>query len=118
MNPSIADALSFPRNSSSKGDVKFNLFWLPALCVEVQCPQSGVASGSPTPRASFEGVFRQASVVKGHNRDTAWYAAVDHEWPALNKAFETWLAAENFDGGGRQRRSLSSLTKALLTAKG
>jgi len=86
--------------------------------VEVQCPQSGVASGSPTPRASFEGVFRQASVVKGHNRDTAWYAAVGHEWPALNKTFETWLAAENFDGGGRQRRSLSSLTKALLTAKG
>lgn len=67
---------------------------------------------------SFEGVFRQASVVKGHNRDTAWYAAVDHEWPALNDAFETWLAAENFDEGGEQRRSLSSLTEALLVAKG
>lgn len=67
---------------------------------------------------SFEGIFRQASVVKGHNRDTAWYAVIDREWPALNDAFQAWLAADNFDAGGRQRVSLRSLTEALRAAKG
>lgn len=67
---------------------------------------------------SFEGVFRQALVSKGHNRDTAWYAAIDAEWPALRQAFETWLAPENFDENGAQRRSLSELTEPVLVAKG
>jgi RimJ/RimL family protein N-acetyltransferase len=67
---------------------------------------------------SYEGVFRQASIVKGRNRDTAWYAAIDSEWPALEQAYRTWLAPENFDGGGRQRRSLASLTSPILTARG
>lgn len=60
---------------------------------------------------SFEGVFRQAAVVKGRNRDTAWYAAIDSEWPRLKTAFETWLAPENFDRRGIQRRSLGTLTR-------
>jgi RimJ/RimL family protein N-acetyltransferase len=55
---------------------------------------------------SYEGIFRQATVVKGRNRDTAWYAAIDSEWPALSAAFEAWLAPENFDSDGQQRRSL------------
>lgn len=59
---------------------------------------------------SYEGLFRQAAVVKGHNRDTAWYAIIDEEWPALSRAFQTWLAPENFDPEGRQRRRLSVLT--------
>ena len=63
---------------------------------------------------SYEGVFRQASVVKGRNRDTAWYATIDQEWPALNQAFETWLAPDNFDAAGQQRQSLSTLTRPLL----
>lgn len=67
---------------------------------------------------SFEGVFRQAMVVKGHNRDTAWYATIDREWPALDAAFRTWLAPENFDADGRQRVSLSGLTRSLLVATG
>jgi RimJ/RimL family protein N-acetyltransferase len=67
---------------------------------------------------SFEGVFRQAAVVKGRNRDTAWYAAIDSEWPALEAVFETWLAPENFDADGRQRRSLSALTRPILAACG
>ncbi|HZI80526.1 MAG TPA: GNAT family protein [Vicinamibacterales bacterium] len=58
---------------------------------------------------SYEGIFRQAVVTKGRNRDTAWYAAIDSEWPRLSAAFEAWLAPENFDASGQQRRSLSSL---------
>jgi RimJ/RimL family protein N-acetyltransferase len=57
----------------------------------------------------FEGIFRQATVYKNRNRDTAWFSIVDSEWPALKAAFERWLSPENFDGAGRQRRSLGSL---------
>ena len=59
---------------------------------------------------SYEGIFRQATVVKGRNRDTAWFAAVDTEWPALHGAFETWLAPDNFDANGKQIQRLSDLT--------
>ena len=63
---------------------------------------------------SYEGIFRQMLVVKGRNRDSAWYAIIDKEWPALKRAFETWLAADNFDGEGKQRESLSVLTAGAL----
>jgi RimJ/RimL family protein N-acetyltransferase len=65
---------------------------------------------------AFEGVFRQATVYKGRNRDTAWYAIVDREWPALARAFEAWLDPANFDAAGRQRRRLSALTAAARAA--
>ncbi|KAA2237405.1 GNAT family N-acetyltransferase [Salinarimonas soli] len=58
---------------------------------------------------TFEGVFRQHMVVKGQNRDTAWYAMLDAEWPARKAAFERWLDPANFDADGRQRASLSSM---------
>ena len=67
---------------------------------------------------SYEGVFRQAHVVKGHNRDTAWYATIDREWPALDAAFRRWLDPSNFDAQGRQRTSLSALTGPILVARG
>src|SRR3954451_8470397 len=57
----------------------------------------------------FEGVFRQHMIVKGANRDTAWYSIIDGEWPAVRAAFEAWLAPANFDADGRQRRSLESV---------
>jgi RimJ/RimL family protein N-acetyltransferase len=60
----------------------------------------------------FEGVFRHHMVVKGRNRDTAWYAITDDEWPAIRDAFETWLSPENFDEAGRQHRRLGELTAA------
>ncbi len=63
---------------------------------------------------SFEGIFRQASVVKDYNRDTAWYAIMDHEWPAIQDAMNRWLSSENFDEQGNQKLSLSSLTSPLL----
>jgi RimJ/RimL family protein N-acetyltransferase len=55
----------------------------------------------------FEGIFRQSMVVKGRNRDTAWYSMLDAEWPGRKRAFEAWLAPENFDEDGRQFSSLS-----------
>ena len=64
---------------------------------------------------SFEGVFRQALVVKGRNRDTAWFAMIDHEWPALKEAFDVWLSPRNFDHNGEQRVRLGNLT-ALVRA--
>jgi RimJ/RimL family protein N-acetyltransferase len=63
---------------------------------------------------SYEGIFRQMLVVKGRNRDSAWYAAIDSEWPALQHAFETWLSADNFDSEGMQKQSLTALTAAAL----
>ncbi len=63
---------------------------------------------------SYEGVFRQARVNKGRNRDTAWFAAIDSEWPALDRAFRQWLDPANFDEAGRQRVSLASLTRPVL----
>lgn len=63
---------------------------------------------------SFEGIFRQAGVFKGRNRDTAWYAAIDDEWPALDQAFRIWLDPANFDAENRQKVSLTQLTSGLL----
>lgn len=57
----------------------------------------------------FEGVFRQHLVVKGENRDTAWYSIVDKEWPALRTAYEAWLDPDNFDAQGRQKRTLEEM---------
>ncbi|MCL4134659.1 UNVERIFIED_CONTAM: hypothetical protein GTU68_066642 [Idotea baltica] len=65
---------------------------------------------------SWEGIFRQHLIVKGRNRDTAWFAMTDHEWPEICVAFETWLEAGNFDDQGRQRQSLSALTAPHLFA--
>jgi RimJ/RimL family protein N-acetyltransferase len=63
---------------------------------------------------SYEGIFRQATVAKGRNRDTAWYAAIDAEWPSLRAAFRTWLDPGNFDALGWQRTRLSDLTRPIL----
>jgi len=76
------------------------------------------ALNAPSRRAAlrygftFEGVFRQHFIVKGRNRDTAWFSMLDSEWPARKAAFERWLAPENFDAQGRQKVSLSALHAA------
>ena len=67
---------------------------------------------------SYEGIFRQARVDKGRNRDTAWYAMIDREWPSIDAAFQRWLDPANFDEQGRQRTSLGALTGPLLVARG
>lgn len=62
---------------------------------------------------SYEGVFRQMSVVKGRNRDTAWFSVIDSEWPGLRAAYDAWLAPSNFDAKGHQRERLSDLTRLV-----
>jgi RimJ/RimL family protein N-acetyltransferase len=66
---------------------------------------------------SYEGVFRQHLVVKGRNRDSAWFSVIDSEWPALAEAFRVWLDPANFDARGRQKERLSDLTR-LVRANG
>ena len=63
---------------------------------------------------TFEGVFRQATIYKGRNRDTAWYAIVDRDWPALAEAYKRWLDPANFDARGRQRLHLGDLTRPTI----
>lgn len=62
----------------------------------------------------FEGIFRKHMIVKGRNRDTAWFAILDDEWPQRAVAFETWLRPENFDAQGRQRLKLGTLNATTL----
>lgn len=65
---------------------------------------------------AFEGIFRRHMVVKGKNRDTAWYAMTEDEWPQLQRAFAAWLAPSNFDATGRQRTSLADWTARSIAA--
>jgi RimJ/RimL family protein N-acetyltransferase len=62
---------------------------------------------------SFEGIFYQHSIVKGHNRDTAWFSMLDSDWPAIKANFIQWLDPGNFDASGRQRVSLGDLNRGL-----
>lgn len=55
---------------------------------------------------SFEGIFRQHFIVKGRNRDTAWFSIIDSEWPAIKAAFETWLKPSNFDQNAKEKAKL------------
>ena len=57
---------------------------------------------------TYEGTFRQHMIVKGKNRDTAWFSILDSEWPARRAQFERWLAPENFDSNGRQKAKLGA----------
>ncbi|MFJ7270459.1 GNAT family N-acetyltransferase [Streptomyces sp. NPDC099050] len=66
---------------------------------------------------TFEGIFRQAVVYKGRNRDTAWYSVTDTEWPTVKHGFEVWLSPDNFDDQAVQRRSLAELRAAAATAQ-
>jgi RimJ/RimL family protein N-acetyltransferase len=82
--------------------------------LEWKCDALNAASIRAARRFGFtyEGTFRQHMVVKGRNRDTAWFALLDRDWPAVRGAFERWLAPANFDAAGRQRTALSALTGA------
>lgn len=62
---------------------------------------------------SFEGIFRQHMIVKGENRDTAWYSIIDTEWPTLKQAYEGWLHPDNFDSDGNQKKRLEDFRKSL-----
>ena len=77
---------------------------------EWKCDQLNAPSRAAALRLGFryEGLFRQATVYKGRNRDTTWFSIIDSEWPTLRRAFEAWLDPGNFDAAGRQRRKLES----------
>jgi len=76
------------------------------------------ALNAPSHRAAerfgfrFEGIFHNHMIVKGRNRDTAWFAIIEEDWPPIRDAFEVWLADDNFDDGGIQKQSLGTLTNA------
>jgi RimJ/RimL family protein N-acetyltransferase len=74
-----------------------------------------LASRQAAERYGFvlEGIFRQAQINKGRNRDTAWYSIIDSEWPVRKEAFEMWLEDGNFDEQGRQRRRLEEIRESL-----
>jgi len=59
----------------------------------------------------FEGIFRQAAIYKGRNRDTAWFSIIDKEWPAIRSGFEGWLQPKNFDELGNQHQALAHFLK-------
>jgi RimJ/RimL family protein N-acetyltransferase len=79
--------------------------------LEWKCNSLNAASRRAAERFgfAFEGVFRKHQVVKGRNRDTAWYAMTDDDWPAVRTGFQAWLSPANFDAAGRQHRSLGEL---------
>src|SRR5436190_1192100 len=75
---------------------------------EWKCDTLNAPSRAAAARLGFkhEGLFRQAVVNKGRNRDTDWFSIIDSEWPALRRAYEAWLSEANFDVEGRQKRGL------------
>ncbi|MDE0887660.1 MAG: GNAT family protein [Myxococcota bacterium] len=78
---------------------------------EWKCDDANAASKRAALRLGFrfEGLFRQDLVVKGKNRDTAWFSMLDGEWPGIRAAFEAWLDPDNFDAGGEQKRALAAM---------
>ncbi|MDZ7906735.1 MAG: GNAT family protein [Cypionkella sp.] len=86
--------------------------------VEWKCNALNIPSRRAAQRLgfSFEGVFRNHLIVKGRNRDTAWFAITDADWPALSEAYAAWLAPSNFDPEGVQIERLSDLTQLVCTA--
>ena len=81
---------------------------------EWKCDSLNAPSRAAAARYGFqyEGLFWQATITRGRNRDTTWFSIIDSEWPALRAAFEAWLATDNFDADGHQRRPLASFRPA------
>jgi RimJ/RimL family protein N-acetyltransferase len=124
---------SFMRNDAANGVIEIGHIWMsPALqqtreateaiylmmrhCfddlgvrrLEWKCDSLNAPSRKAADRFGFtyEGIFRQHFIVKGRNRDTAWYAMLDSEWPKARAAFEAWLREDNFDANGQQKAKL------------
>jgi len=124
---------AFMRNDASNGVIEIGHIWMsPALqqtreategiflmmrhCfddlgvrrLEWKCDSLNAPSRKAADRFgfTFEGIFRQHYIIKGRNRDTAWYAMLDTEWPKARTAFEAWLRDDNFDANGQQKAKL------------
>ena len=87
---------------------------------EWKCDALNAGSRSAAQRLGFvfEGIFRQATIYKGRNRDTAWYSIIDTEWTVLKESFECWLDPENFDAQGNQVKRLSDLINRTRKSTG
>jgi RimJ/RimL family protein N-acetyltransferase len=87
--------------------------------LEWKCDSLNLPSRRAAERFGFvlEGVFRQHMVVKGRNRDTAWFSIVDGEWPVIRAAFEAWLSLDNFDEEGQQRRTLTETRDSVANSR-
>jgi RimJ/RimL family protein N-acetyltransferase len=88
--------------------------------LEWKCDALNAASRRAAERYgfAFEGIFRQAVVTKGRSRDTAWYALLDRDWPAVRDTISAWLQPSNFDGAGRQHKALSAFRASSSLASG
>ncbi len=86
---------------------------------EWKCDNLNAASKKAAERFGFvyEGLFRRHRINSGRNRDTAWFAIIDEDWPHVRKAFETWLAPANFDDAGQQEQRLADLIAETKSAK-
>ncbi|MDE2849147.1 MAG: GNAT family protein [Acidobacteriota bacterium] len=93
-----------------------NAFELGYRRYEWKCDRLNAASIAAAERLgfSFEGLFRQATIFRGRNRDTAWFAIIDRDWDALRSCYERWLDPANFDADGVQKESLSALTAPVV----
>jgi len=82
---------------------------------EWKCDSLNAPSRSAAQRLgfTFEGIFRQATIYKHRNRDTAWFSILDSEWPRAKQAFEQWLAPDNIDSDGNQKQSLTAIREAI-----
>lgn len=87
--------------------------------LEWKCDSNNLASRRAADRLgyTFEGVFRNHMIVKGRNRDSAWYSIIDDEWPNRKKALEAWMDEANFDDNGRQKKDLVALREGLSAQK-
>ncbi|MCA0943819.1 GNAT family N-acetyltransferase [Salipiger pacificus] len=85
---------------------------------EWKCDDDNLPSKRAALRFGFrhEGVFHQHMIVKGRNRDTAWFAMLDRDWEALRSAYEIWLKADNFEADGMQRKTLKAVRQELAAA--
>lgn len=88
-------------------------------CLEWKCDSDNQRSRRAAERFGFryEGTFRQHMVVKGRNRDSAWFSIIDAEWPLVSEAVRAWLSPENFDRQGRQIRSLEQIRSGISTPR-
>jgi RimJ/RimL family protein N-acetyltransferase len=82
--------------------------------LEWKCNARNARSRAAAERLGFtyEGTFRNHTVVRDRNRDTAWYSIIDEEWPGVRDAFQAWLSPDNFDANGTQIRSLTELRRS------
>lgn len=136
----IAGRQTFLRIDANNGGIEIgNIYWGPAMAktpaateslflfaryafdelgyrrFEWKCDSDNLPSRRAAERFGFvfEGIFRQHMIVKGKNRDTAWFAILDKDWPSARQAFEEWLDPSNFDPEGKQKRRLADIRAAI-----